>query len=74
MGVTGLEVIPKKNPEIQHTKGFSKTTPTTPISARVQNWVQFLQKNSNLAEIVESWPDLPEHIKAAIKALVEAHK
>ncbi len=27
----------------------------------------------DLAEIVTAWPELPEHIKAAIKALVQTH-
>jgi len=28
---------------------------------------------SDVAQIVAVWPELPEHIKAAIKALVQAH-
>jgi len=28
----------------------------------------------DLTKIVKAWPTLPEHIKAAIKALIQAHK
>jgi len=32
-----------------------------------------LQKHPDLAQVVEHWPNLPEHIKAAIKALVKTN-
>ena len=29
---------------------------------------------TDLAKVVENWPQLPKHIKAAINALIQAHK
>jgi hypothetical protein len=31
------------------------------------------EKDPNLALIVSAWPNLPEHIRAAVKALVQTH-
>lgn len=37
------------------------------------NLAPTLEKHSRLMEVVEVWPKLPAHIKAAIMALVQTH-
>ena len=32
------------------------------------------ENDTDLAYMVESWPSLPEHIRAAIRALIDAHQ
>jgi hypothetical protein len=35
-----------------------------------ENLAQIVEKHPELAKLIKAWPELPEHIKAAIKALV----
>jgi integrase len=56
----------------------STSKPKERISKKTQTdlasyLAEIAQKDPDLAEIVKVWPGLPEHIKAAIKALVQSH-
>ncbi len=54
------------NDEIKPCKSNTSETQKENLA---QNLAFLVQKHPDLAEIVQVWPDLPEHIKAAIKAL-----
>jgi hypothetical protein len=48
-------------------------TPQWTPESQKQGEIDTSKLPPDLAEIVAVWPDLPEHIKAAIKALVQTH-
>ena len=48
-------------------------TPQLTPKSQKQPKIDTSELPSDLAEIVALWPSLPEHIKAAVKALVQTH-
>ena len=77
---TGFQSVAVKS------QASNKQELTTPQESLVQTSVQTKSENGqkqakidtsellpDLAEIITVWPELPEHIKAAIKALVQTH-
>ena len=48
-------------------------TPQLTPKSQKQSKIDTPKLPDDLAEVVAVWPELPEHIKAAIKALVQAH-
>ena len=49
-------------------------TPQLTPKSQKQGEIDTSELPADLAEIVAVWPQLPEHIKAAIKALAQTHK
>ena len=74
----GFSVRCRKNttPEKTKTCKTSKEQLTPQLTPKTQEQGKIDTQNlpPDLAEIVAIWPQLPEHIKAAIKALVQTHK
>ncbi len=75
---TGLQNQSLENVTTDKTKTCETTkeqlTPQLTPKSPKQGKIDTSKLPSDLAEIVTAWPELPEHINAAIKALVQTHK
>ena len=65
MGDIGLEQAPLAPPK----------TPISEIERTPQDTVDVEKTPSNpdLVELIDRWPDLPEHVKVAVMALIKAN-
>jgi len=73
----GLQPIPfRSQPSKQQAlTTLQKDCVQTSVQTKTKNDQKQAQKlPSDLAEIVALWPDLPEHIKQAVKALIKSCK
>jgi hypothetical protein len=73
----GFSVRCSKNITTDDTKTCETSKPQltlqlTPNSPK-QGKIDTPELSPDLAEIVNIWPELPEHIKAAFKALIQSH-
>jgi len=59
-----------KNHNHLQNKALTKNTESVSASCLAH----IVQKYPDLAAIAKAWPDLPEHIKQAIKALIQTHE
>ncbi len=64
-------VSPEKTKTCETAK--EQLTPQLTPKFQKQGKIDTSELPSDLAEIVSVWPELPEHIKAAIKALVQTY-
>jgi hypothetical protein len=56
------------NQNLQPTKNKKLTENTNPVLSTSLD--KIVQKHPDLAQLIKVWPELPEHTKAAIKALI----
>ena len=74
MGPRGFEQIQKKASQIAVDKEVNKNHAIHPIAQKVHNRVHIKTYSTELQEIINQWETLPEHIKAAIFALMRIHQ
>ena len=71
MGRAGPELNSQKSPQPLENKKVKDTSYPTPVSETVHDPVHPLTFCPDLQKIIDCWDNLPEHIKAAIRALIE---
>jgi F0F1-type ATP synthase beta subunit len=64
----GVEPL-SDNSKVVDNKTLTKNTNSV-LSTSLDN---LLQRYPDLADLVRAWPELPEHIKTAIKALIQTN-
>ena len=74
----GFSVRCSENTNLEETETYKNSneqlTPQLTPNSQKQGKINTCNLTADLAEIVAIWLKLPEHIKAAIKALVQTHK
>ena len=73
MGDTGLELNSQKSSQPLENKDVKDAPCPTPKHKTVHNTVHKPEICPELQQIIDHRDSLPEHIKAAIKALIQTH-
>ena len=71
MGDGGLELNSQKPPQLLENKKVKDTHYPTPVSETVHDPVHHSVFCPELQAVISIWQELPEHIKAAVNALVQ---